>query len=172
MALSGHLDFLIELTDDELSEELRASQAKVSREVVLFLRAASKGCCFYSRIDTSFFAYRLDFEPGPGHVLLDATPDITGLVTLSPGVRSVPVPKVDYGPLEIFHIEQPTGYRNMKKVVNHAYLAEPYAAWMRCPGEHRSGDDVLIVTHKAMFDRGFVTAVATPSCPPTGKGER
>jgi hypothetical protein len=172
---NGTRRYLFDLTDQQVSTDLREHEADNMLAAVSFLLASSKGCAFYSRIDKSFFAYRLVFDPGyPGYVLLDATSDITGLVTLHPNVRSEPVPQVNYSNLEIFHMRHPKEFHNVGKVTRHAKTGEAYGAWIRSMvlANTVAGDDVLIVTHKSVLDLAFVEGANDPSHPADWEGRK
>jgi hypothetical protein len=139
-----------------------------------FLLASAKGCSFRSRQGFSLVAYEADFDPGPGHVLLDATADITGMVELMGGVETVDIENVDFSNLSIVHVRQPKGFENVSEVVKLARLARPYAEWMRHTVlEHTEpGDDVLVVTHKAMLDRGYLEGSENPDTPLDWEGRK
>src|SRR4029450_6834445 len=115
-------------------------------ELLDFLRLAARGCCFYSQLDRGFFSYRLDFAPGPGHVLLDATADIAGLVTLNDSIKEVTVPEVDYSNLTVLHLDQPKEFRRITETTSSASKARPYADWIRevVLANTQPGDDVLV----------------------------
>ena len=160
--------------DQRRSLKGRYEEAAKMFETIRFLQAASCGCAFYSRQDCCFFAYKLDFEPGPGHVLLDATSDITGLVTLHPGVESVEVPEVDYGNLAVYHLDHPKKWNRVSKVVKRADTGEAYGKWIRevVLMNTESGDDVLVITHKDMVNLNFVPGAPDADNPADWEGRK
>ena len=165
---------LREYTDSTLSDVERLKRARGLYDLAAFLRAAADGCCFYSRIDRVFVAYSLGFRPSPGHVLLDATSDIAGLVSLSPHVRPVKVPPVSFRNLDTVHVDMPREHRRAKDVCAKASTATAYAAWIReaLIANTAPGDDVLLIVHKAMLDHEYVKRADDPDHPHDWDGRR
>lgn len=154
--------------DRGITEATAIVQAANMEETCKFIVAAAKSCVFISRSQyPTLVAYEFEFETGPGHVLLDATADITGMVGMMAGMDDVDVPTVDFGNLEVFHIEQPRQFKRVDKVVKRQRKAEPYAAWIteQVLANTEPGDDVLVVTHKRMLDLGFLTRAEDPADP-------
>jgi hypothetical protein len=145
---------LLPYTNKALSEAARRVESEELSLTTRFLTAAARGCAFLCRMPASFVAYELEFQPGPGHVLLDATADLTGMVSLLKGTEEVEVPSVDYRNLSITHIEQPKEFSYIPAVVEKAKTARPYAEWIKTTvmENTKAGDDVLVVAHKALFD--------------------
>ena len=159
--------------DRGLIEGEARAQAADMEETCKFIVAAAKGCVFISRSPyPSLVAYEVEFEPGPGHVLLDATADITGMVGLMEGMAEVDVPTVDFGHLEVFHLEQPRKFKFIPEVVKRQRTAEPYAAWVREQViEHtQTGEDVLVVVHKGLLDHGYLERAEDPDHPVDWEG--
>lgn len=141
---------------------------------IRFLVAASAGCVFYSRLDRSFFAYELAFTPGPGHVLLDATADLTATLALMKGMAHVEAPPVDYGRLEVRHVEHPKDFRRVDEVVKRKATATAYAEWIRSVvlEQTQPGDEVLVVAHKKLYDHEYLQAAEDPERPALWDGRR
>lgn len=129
--------------------------------VAKFLRAAADGCVFQANRQeggkASFVAYQLEMRPMPGTVLLDATADLTGIIPVVDFMTPTQVPQVDYRNLEVIHVEAETNQR-INQVTRGKATAEPYAAWIKQTVlDHTNpGEEVLVVTHKALLDHGYL----------------
>ncbi len=146
-----------------VSNRLKTSEAnrrkKEMQHTMSFLNSAASGCVFMSRqAPRSLVSYTLDFKPGPGHVLLDATADLSGMVAFLPGMETVEVPQVSYENLEIVHIDQPSEFKDLKTVTKSARKAKPYGKWIldTVRENTQEGDRVLLVTHKDMIDHEYI----------------
>jgi hypothetical protein len=149
------LDNIWELTDEELSDELRASESNAIRNTLQFLQAASHGNVFYSKKDRTFFSYQLHLcRAYPGYVLLDATSDLEGLVKLDPGVCSVLVPSATYEHLEIYSLDMPKRFNNKLDITKSRELGRGYAKYIKDTvfANARAADEVLIVLPKILLD--------------------
>jgi hypothetical protein len=167
--------YLYDLTDVSLSHPKRAEQVTRLMSVLLFLRAASEGNAFYNRRDKTFSGYRLHFDNTyPGYVLLDATADLAGVVTLHPFVQSVRIPQVDYSPLTIQHIQHPKAFHNVSRVAKRYRTGTAYGEWIYSMviGNSAPGDDVLIVTHLSILDHEYVKGSDDPAKPLDWEGRR
>jgi hypothetical protein len=165
---------LREFVDAGLSAKAEEAQIADLSQTLRFLQAASRGCVFLSRRDPLLVAYELEFEPGPGHVLLDATADLTGMIALLPGTGRLAMPTVDYSPLSIFHVEQPARFRFIPEVVTKARTARPYAEWIKDTVLQftSAGEDVLLVTHKDLIDHAYLPDAGDPTRPVDWQGRR
>ncbi|MET0100094.1 MAG: hypothetical protein ABW078_00035 [Sedimenticola sp.] len=151
--------FLAELIADEMSSFKKQSEASRYSELILFLRAASQSSCFYSKMDKTFTAYQLDFEPQPGFMLLDATADINGLLELHPEIGIVrDVPQVNYENLKVRCAKLPKGFKSIREITKDHEKGEKYGRWIRRTvlANTKPGDDVLVVTHKDVLGLHFV----------------
>jgi hypothetical protein len=156
-----------------LSFELKAKERLKRRRLLDFLIAASKLSCFYSKVDKSFIAYRLDFEPKAGFILLDATADITGLVDLHPDIKLADqCIQVDYSNLKVIHGRLPKSFQNIRKVKERHELGTRYGRWIKKTvlANTKAGDDVLVVVHKAVLDLNFVIPANAPEQPDNWEG--
>lgn len=145
---------------DSVGGDDRIRAVNRMRGVFSFLTHASNDACFYSRRESVFFSYRMRFEAGPGHVLLDATADVHSLVTMMPGVGpTIEVPRISYEHLTLLHVEHPKNYR-ARHITKTAAGAKPYAEWIRAAVVANStpGDDVLVVTHKNIVEHRYLPA--------------
>lgn len=142
--------------------------------LIRFIKAARRSRAFFSRLDRTFFAYQLTFKPLPGMVILDATADLSNLVLLQCGQRSVPVPQVDYSNLTIHHHTHPPHFRSMSEVTAKASTGKAYAAWVRSIvlASTNPGDDVLVIVHKRVLDLEFLTRSDNPAAPQDWEGRR
>lgn len=175
LLVNGTSEYLLQFVEDDLSVELKRKQAEGMKATIDFLIAASKGCSFYSRIDKTFFAYRLNFElEQPGFILLDATADLSGLVTLHPKVECVDVPQVDYSQLSVFHMKHPKGFKNVSKVTRRAESGEAYGKWIKGTvlANTQADDDVLVVTHKRVLNLKFIEESNDPGSPLDWEGRK
>jgi hypothetical protein len=154
-------DNIWQLTDDEVSDELRAEEGNSIRNLVMFLKAASQGNVFYSKKDSTFFAYEVHFcKSYPGYVLLDATSDIEGLIKLDSGIKSIPVPSASYESLEIYSLDMPKRFNNKIEVTKSRELGRAYARYIKetvCANAG-AGDEVLIVLPKILLDQELIEA--------------
>ena len=142
---------LWDMTDPEASEGVRLGEQAKLQQVVEFLRAAAQGRAFYSRKDCRFFAYSLHLGTDyPGFVLLDATSELAGLVTLNPNVSTVPVVHVDYERLQVLTMDMPNKFRRVREALKVAAIRHEYGKYIResVLANTQAGDDVLVVTHK------------------------
>jgi hypothetical protein len=140
-----------------------------------FLAAASRGSVFLCRTKPiSFVAYVLEFSPGAGTVLLDATSDLSGFSALLPGVEPVEVPPVDYSQLRTFSGEVPRQFRDVSEVCDTADLARVYGDWMMTEvmSNTRPGDDLLVVGHKGIIDPGYFPKALDAAKPTVIDGRR
>ena len=149
-------------------------QADLLQAVFKFIVAAARGCAFLSRRDRTLFAYQVDFEPGPGHVLLDATADITGMTVLMDGMDHVEVPAVDFSNLDLVHVQQPKAFQYVSDVVKKASKARPYAEWIKKTvlDNTAPGDDVLVVAQKGLFDHEYLARAEDPAEPVDWEGRK
>lgn len=163
-----------QFTDRGLTEADTAAQAAAMEDTCRFLAAAARGCVFVSRKGRSLVAWEVEYEPGPGHVLLDATADITGMTALMKGMEHVDVPPVNFANLDVLHIDQPKAYRYVSDVVEKARTARPYADWIRetVRANTQPGEDVLLVTHKKMLDHDYLPRAEDPMVPLDWEGRR
>jgi hypothetical protein len=145
---------LWDMTDLNASDEVRRGQQDKLEQVVDFISAAAQGRAFYSRIDCQFTAYSLNLGADyPGFVLLDATCEIAGLVTLNPDVSSVRVVNVDYERLQVHTMEMPSSFRNFKEITKSAPKGREYGKYIResVLANTEAGDDVLVIVHKSVL---------------------
>ena len=153
----------------ERCQRTRQVRFKLHRSTCRFLQAASRGWVFLCRQNPiSFVAYELEFTPGPGHVLLDATADITGMVALMPDMETLTVPQVDYSNLSIFHVEQPSDFKkSISDVIKRAKTARPYAEWIKqtVMDNTSPGEKVLIAAHMGLFDHQYLEKATDPDRP-------
>ena len=136
---------------------LKQTDGDLIHDTFRFLRAAARGAVFLARfVPAAFVAYELKYEPGPGHVLLDATADLSGMVALMDGMEELEVPTVDFSNLDIRLIDHPADYRSMRKVLSREKHAKPYAAWIEqiVLQNTKPGDDILVVYHKDLGPLG------------------
>jgi len=161
-------DDVWKLTDDELSDELRAGESATIRNLLMFLKAASHGNVFYSKKDRTFFSYQLHLcKSYPGYVLLDATSDLEGLVKLDTGIRSIPVPSASYENLEIYSLDMPKRFNNKQEVTKSRELGKAYANYIKdvvCANA-TANDEVLIVLPKILLDQELIQAANSPEDP-------
>lgn len=161
---------LWEMTDSEASDSVRMGEQAGLKQVLDFLRAAALGRVFYSRKDCQFYAYSLHFGAGyPGFVLLDATSELAGLVTLNPHVTSVPVVHVNYEQLEVFSMGMPKEFSKVKDVLKQARLSSQYRQCIKesVLANTQSGDEVLLVVHKDVLSMELVGAISENPAQPT-----
>lgn len=160
---------LWKLTDDSVSSEERKKQIRNISNVIEFLRAASCGNAYYSKIDKTFFSYRLHLSKiYSGYVLLDATSDIEGLVILDNGINALKVPTIDYQKLGLFSISVPRRFRrDIKSLLKKRDSVEEYVQFMRDTvyANTGPGDQVLIVAQKTLFDQNLLMAAEDPARP-------
>jgi hypothetical protein len=146
------------------------------KDALSFIKAASIGCVFLSRQSPrSFVAYDLQFQVQPGMILLDATADLSGLVTLMPGTERVDVPQVDFRNLTILHIEQPKEFnRKITDIVDRKVTAQPYADFIRQAviDNTQPGEKVLVVVHKKLIDHGYIDDAPDPDHPVDWSGRK
>jgi len=144
---------LLRYTDKGTDGETRQVQAKDLEATCRFLTAASRGCSFMSRKEKQLLAYELHFEPGPGHVLLDATADLTGMVAIMPGMDGVDVPTLDFANLDVAHIDHPKEFQYLATLLEKHSTALPYINWIKSTviDNTEAGDDVLVIAHKDAF---------------------
>lgn len=166
---------LWDLTDSQASQEVRFGEQAKLQQVVDFLRAASQGRSFYSRKDCLFFAYSLHLDTDySGFVLLDATSELAGLVTLNPNVRSVPVPAVNYERLSLFSMNMPKKFRKVKDALKVAATSWEYGQYIReyVLANTEAGDDVLVVVHKDVLSRELIGVAAEDPAQPMNWDDR
>lgn len=152
---------LWDMTDLNASDEVRRGQQDKLEQVVEFISAAAQGRAFYSRIDCQFTAYSLNLGTDyPGFVLLDATSELAGLVTLNPDVSTVPVVHVDYERLQARSMEMPSSFRNFKEVLKSAPKGREYGKYIResVLANTEAGDDVLVIVHKDVLSLELIGA--------------
>lgn len=145
------------------------------QQTLRFMSAASKGCLFISRSGgTSLVSYEAEYEPGPGHVLLDATADITGMAAYLPGMDDVSVPAVDYRNLSVHHMQHPKEFQRASEVLRRATTARPYAEWIRGQviENTEAGDTALVVAHKGLFDHEYLERAEDPKTPAVWDGRQ
>lgn len=129
-----------------------------------FIRACARGYCFISRNNPrTFVGYLPTFEVAPNQVILDATADISGVYPLLGGVLVEGMPNIDYSNLKINHIDPPSEFKIINKVIKNRAVAVKYGDWIKQVVEANTkvGDKVLVITHKAMFQQLGVL----PYCP-------
>ena len=159
--------------DRGVTEATARAQASDMEETCRFIVAAAKGCVFISRSQyPTLVAYEFEFEPGPGHVLLDATADLTGMTGMMAGMEKVPVQDVDFSNLEVFHLEQPKQFKRVDKVLKLQKTTEQYAAWVKeqVLANTEAGDDVLVVSHKGLLTHGYLPRTEDPEHPVDWQG--
>ncbi len=142
---------LRDMTDPEASEGVRLGEQAKLQQVVDFLRAAAQGRSFYSRKDRRFFAYSLNLGTDyPGFVLLDATSELAGLVTLNPNVSTVPVVHVNYERLQVLTMDMPSKFRRVRETLKVPATRHEYGKYIResVLANTEAGNDVLVVVHK------------------------
>jgi hypothetical protein len=145
-----------DMTDPEASNDVRFSEQAKLQQVLDFLRAAAQGRAFYSRKGCEFFAYSLNLNTDyPGFVLLDATSELAGLVTLHPAVRSVPVLSVNYERLQVLSMDMPAKFRKIREVVKVAATGRAYGRYIKDSvlANTQAGDDVLERLTKWKWER-------------------
>jgi hypothetical protein len=161
-------DDIWNLTNDELSDELRVDEGATTRNLLMFLKAASHGNVFYSKKDRTFFSYQLHLcKSYPGYVLLDATSDLEGLVKLDTGIRSIPVPSASYENLEIYSLDMPKRFSYKKELIKSRELGRAYAKYIKdtvCANA-TVNDEVLIVLPKILLDQELIEAANHPENP-------
>lgn len=161
-------DNIWQLTDDNLSDELRTEEGAVVRNLLMFLKAASHGNVFYSKKDRTFFSYQLHLcKTYSGYVLLDATSDLEGLVNLDSGIRSIPVPSASYENLEIFSLDMPKRFNNKNEVTKSRKLGQAYAIYIKnmVYANAEPGSNVLVVLPKILLDQELIEAADNPEKP-------
>ncbi len=166
---------LWDLTDEEMADNVRHRQRKEMQDALAFLIAASKGNSFYSRLDYAFFSYQLHFNTEyAGFVLLDATSDITGLVSLHPKVKTVDVPDVSYERLELFHIDLPGKFKHIRDVIKVCATGREYGAliYQTILANSAEGDEVLVVVHKDVLTQELIESSEDPNTPLNWGGRR
>ena len=136
--------------------------AEQMEDAARFLTAAAEGYVFlYREEPRRFVSYRLEFQPFPGLVLLDATFDLSGMTLLVPEMDRLEPPRVDHQALRLFHLPLPQTFRaSAKKLTAKASTAKPYADWIKATvvKNSRPGELVLVVAHKALFDHRYLEA--------------
>ncbi len=136
--------------------------------VIGFAQALANGYAFMSRYDRAarggrFVGYKPDMPIRPGTVLLDATSDIDGVAQLIPSKRKpMQSPRLSFENLTISHLVPPDDVigprERVSQIVKTCQRAEPYAQWIVdtvCENTE-PGEKVLVVTHKAMLDHGYL----------------
>jgi hypothetical protein len=167
----GHLDAFRSLAPWDLLGFARAGEGTDQRRAEAadleatcrFIQAAARGCAFLCRSPVTLLAYELQHEPGPGHVLLDATADLTGMVALMPGMEVVEVPEVDYRNLTIHHVGQHSDER-MKDIIRDPDMAKSYAEFVKRTVLDNTvpGELVLAVVHKALLKQWYLKRPDSP----------
>ena len=161
---------LWELTDLESSDVVRLVKQARFQEVLDFLRAAAQGRAFYSRKECQFFGYSLNLGSHyPGFVLLDATSELAGLVTLHPNVTSVPVLPVNYERLNVFSMDMPAKFRKVRDALKVAATSREYSQFIRDSvlANTQPGDDVLVVVHKEVLSMEIIGVTSDDPATPT-----
>jgi hypothetical protein len=157
-----------ELTDVELSDELRTEEGAAIRNLFMFLEAASHGNVFYSKKDRTFFSYLMHLcKSYSGYVLLDATSDLEGLIKLDQGVHSLPVPTASYENLEIFSIAMPKKFKYKMEIAKSRELGRCYANYIKdiVYANAAKDDEVLIVLPKILLDQELIEVGDDPANP-------
>lgn len=149
-----------------------AAQIASMERVQEFVKAASRGCVFLDRQDRALHAYKMEFEPGPGHVLLDATADLTGMTALMAGMEHVDVPAVDFSNLDVVHVRHPKRFKYVTEIVKKAAYARPYAQWIKDTviANTKPGERALVIAHMAMFDHEYLDRAEDPEHPADWEG--
>jgi hypothetical protein len=152
------------------------------RNVFGFMLAAARGYCFVARYTITkggnFMAYGMTVKPGPGCVVLDATADLSGMVSLCPGMELVEAPKVDFSALEVVHLTAPRevvpARTRIANLITTRDGAEPYARWIEQSVIEQSqpGDRVLVVVHKKLLDHGYLESTHDPENPLDWEGRK
>ncbi|MET7243000.1 hypothetical protein ABZT49_06485 [Methylobacterium sp. EM32] len=155
---------------DQLREEHGGRDApdlKVA-SVIGFAQALANGYAFMSRYDRAtrggrFVGYKPDMPIRPGTVLLDATSDIDGVAQLIPSKRQLmPAPRLSFENLTVSHLVPPDDVigprERVSQIVKTCQRAEPYAQWIiEAIRENTEPEEkVLVVTHRAMLDHGYL----------------
>jgi hypothetical protein len=140
-----------------LTAEPRKARLVVLEGLRDFLVAASQGGCFFSRQTKSFTAYRFSFSAGPGHVLLDATADLSGLTQLRSDIAHVEQPDTSFANLDTVIVKVPRKWRRVRdlfKMERTDTLA--YGQWVRdiIVAETSPGDDILTYAPLALYRQG------------------
>lgn len=133
-----------------------------------FLKACTLGYSFFTRQKPrEFVAYLPQFEPAANQVLLDATADVSELSLMMGGELAEGLPEIDYSNLTIHHLDHPKEFSKINRVVDNRGRSVEYAEWIhKAVMENTSdGDVILVVMHKAMFERHalFPHAPAEPN---------
>ena len=167
---------LWDMTDPEASEGVRLGEQAKLQQVVEFLRAAAQGRAFYSRKDCRFFAYSLHLGTDyPGFVLLDATSELAGLVTLNPNVSTVPVVHVNYERLQVLTMDMPNKFRRVREALKVPAIRHEYGQYIKesVLANTKAGDDVLVIVHKDVL-LGEVIGVTSddPNLPTDWEGRK
>lgn len=164
-----------EITNEDLSDELRLDEGAIIRNLLSFLKASSRGHVFYSKKDRTFFSYLMHLcKDYPGYVLLDATSDLEGLIKLDPGVRLLPVPSVSYENLEIFSVNMPKRFDRKREIARSREIGRSYAKFIRnCVVANAEKDDeVLIVVPKLLLEQELIEVADDPAKPMIWDGVR
>src|SRR4029077_4485647 len=126
-----------------------------------FLVAASRGGCFYSRETMLFTAFQFAFYPGPGHVLLDATADLSGLTQLRPDIAHVSVPTISYRNLDAVLVSIPRRWRRVRDLLTKLERREAveFGDWVRSViVQHTTqGDGVLMFAKLALYQADILS---------------
>lgn len=167
---------LSQFISENVQGDQRAARRLVLEELRDFLVAASRGGCFYSRQTRLFTAYKFDFDPGPGHVLLDATADISGLTQLRPDIAHIPVPTISYKNLDAVMVTIPKRWRRVRDLLTNLPRSEAveFGDWVRqviidCTNP---GDDVLMFAKLALYQQDILAKAPLVSAPADLQGRK
>ena len=163
------LSDLAAFTQPELTGELKDARRATLEQLKDFLVAASRGGCFYSRQTMLFTAFKFDFDPGPGHVLLDATADLSGLTQLRPDIAHVAVPAISYRNLDAVLVTIPRRWRRVKDLLTKLERREAveFGDWVRgVIVQHTAqGDGVLMFAKLALYQADILSKAPDPAAP-------
>ncbi|MEK0084199.1 hypothetical protein [Benzoatithermus flavus] len=130
--------------------------------VLEFIKTAQQGYTFfYRQPPKEFVAYRLNFRPFPGLVILDATADLANIEIMAPGLERVAAPRVDYRNLRVYHLTPPEGLRgNLTTLFEKESNCRKYAAWVRqMVATHTTpGETVLVIVKKKLVEGKHIPA--------------
>ena len=142
------------LNDDKIAKRMGAS--------LRFLEAASQERSFLARghhagevvegvsRKNGFLAYRPQFRPHPGLIILDATAATSAFAKLNENVQLSEVPSVNYANLALTHIEAPTPFKVIANCVTGRRSDADYLRWVRATVKDNTadGEHALVVVHK------------------------
>jgi hypothetical protein len=167
---------LSDFVREDLDYDKRRGVLECFSDLCRFLTAASRGGCFYSRQDHTFTAYEFDYDPGPGHVLMDATADLTGLTQLRPDVEHIETPPVSYSNLETVLVQMPRKWRRVRDLLTTMDRSEAVAfgEWVYSilRANTQPGDDVLMYAKDSLYKAHVLMRASDPAQPFLFEGRR